>query len=56
MRAISLMLTALYLVGCTIHVCGDTEVAHQTGDGEISETHQSKDEAKADVKATLPIK
>lgn len=49
---------ALLLSGCSLHMCGNTEIAHQVGDGNLEESATTKDEAKADTKidATLPVK
>lgn len=43
---------AILLSGCTLHVCGNSEVAHQVGNGTIGEQQQNEDsaEAKADIK------
>lgn len=49
-------LLVLLLSGCTVHVCGSSEIAHQVGDGSIGESQQQKDSASADIKADVPVK
>lgn len=50
------LLLVLLLSGCTVHVCGNSEVAHQVGDGTIGEDQRQKDSASADIKADVPVK
>lgn len=46
----------ILLSGCTMHVCGNSEIAHAVGESTIGEQQQNEDKATADVKADVPIK
>lgn len=47
---------AILVSGCTMHVCGNSEIAHAVGKSEIGEQQQNEDKATADVKADVPVK
>lgn len=49
-------LLILLSTGCTLHVCGNSEIAHAVGESSIGEQQQNEDKATADVKADVPIK
>lgn len=49
-------LMLLTMTGCTMHVCGNSEIAHAVGKSTIGEQQQNEDKATADVKAEVPVK
>lgn len=53
MRLSTLLLMIVFLQACTLHVCGNSEVAHQVGDGQVTEGQAQQDSATADVKADV---
>lgn len=54
MKYILVML--VFLNGCTLHVCGNSEIAHAVGESTVGEQQQNEDKATADIKADVPIK
>lgn len=55
MKSLTLAFLIAISSGCTLHVCGNSDIAHQVGDGGVIEEEQKQtDSAKADVK--VPVK
>lgn len=46
--------TFLFITGCTLHVCGNSETSHLVGGGTIGEQQQNEDTAEVEANIKTP--